>query len=93
MRMSEFRRPWYRRVCPHWWTSVQPDILQGIMFDVASQEACRLCGLQRVRIKAVEPHPGRSKYDVVQRLQQPDYEVVVEEWVGHPTLDEVQSDE
>jgi len=86
--MNEFRRPWYRRVCPHWWKPV-PDYGHMIMCEVTRRETCRLCGLHRIHARVPDPHPSRDKEDVRAKLQQPGFEIVVEEWVPMADLCEV----
>ena len=68
--------------CPHWYWPV-PDYGDHIMMEVTEREKCRICRKQRIHAKIPEPHPTRNKCDVLEKLQHPGHEVVVEEWLPY----------
>lgn len=69
-------------VCPHWWWPV-PDYGHSLMMDVTKRERCRFCGKHRIHAKVPEPHPTRDKEELVEKLQEPGHEIVVEEWLPY----------
>lgn len=69
-------------VCPHWYR-LAPDYGDQIMYEVTKRERCLICGKERVHAKVPEPHPTRDKQALVGRLQEPGYELIVDEWLPY----------
>lgn len=78
---SRLRRLAYK-LCPHWYWPIA-DVLPNVMMEVTRRERCRFCGHERVHAKVPEPHSSRDREKVREDLQQPGYEVVVEEWLPY----------
>ena len=79
--MNRVKQALYR-ICPHWYWPV-PDYGHHIMMDVTKRERCRICGKHRIHARISEPHPTRDKNEILNDLQQPGYELVVEEWLPY----------
>lgn len=71
-------------LCPHWYDEV-PEVWhpEGMMFDVENVEKCRICGKRRMYVKVPEPHPGHDREELLDDLQQPRCEFIVEEWLPY----------
>ena len=81
-----------QRVCPHWWTEKHYPGPGRVMYDVKKHEKCVICGKHRVYAKVPEPHPTRDKDDVVDDLQAPGHEFIVDEWVPYDPIDTERSE-
>lgn len=72
-------------VCPHWYWPM-PDYVSyshSIMMEIEEIERCRICGKRRVHAKVPEPHPTRDKEQLRDDLQEPGFELVIEEWLPY----------
>lgn len=70
------------RLCPHWYWPI-PDYGADLMCEVTRREKCRICGQHRIHARVPEPHPTRDKEEVLEELQKPGFEFVVEEWLPY----------
>lgn len=70
------------RVCPHWYWPI-PNYGNTIMMEVTKRERCRICGKHRIHARVPEPHPTRDKQALLEEINRPGHELVVEEWVPY----------
>lgn len=70
------------RACPHWYWAV-PNYGMDFMMDVESIERCKLCGKFKVHARVPEPHPGKDKGELVDAMNYPGYELIVDEWLPY----------
>lgn len=76
-------------LCPHWWTEKlnAGDFGSGpIMFEIARREKCMVCGKRRIHARVPEPHPTREKEELVEKLQRPERELIVDEWLPYGSM-------
>lgn len=74
------------KLCPHWyWPG--PEYPEAVTYEVTKAERCRLCGKRRIHARVPEPHPTRDREDLLEKLQKPGNEFVVEEWLPYDARD------
>jgi len=69
-------------LCPHWYKT-PPNTHDAVMMDVVKRKQCRICGKHRIHAKVPKPHPSRNKQSLLRDLQQPGFELVVDEWLPY----------
>jgi len=79
---GENYRPMVAKVCQHFWTAT-PEYGNNIMMDVSKHEQCLICGKRKIHAKIPEPHPSRSKEELLNILQRDSHKLIVEEWLPH----------